>query len=370
MKKTTAALLAVICALLSGCSLGSGGSNKKPINVSYSDMFTQKSASAQNETVTKQANAQKQAAAAPESSAEAADTTDAPPAQSGATSAPTPAPASSASGQSKAASSPEKQEKAAAAPAPRAGETESNTSDPNNSNSKTESETKPVLVTPTKLPDKAAGSAVNKDIANTPLGGVCYLPYKQEQPEETSEPNQNQTTSGESNSESDSGSKPKKEKTKYDYGYRVVFRTSSETYLMGSTPYKTCAWDDIGKVCREIEEKLETDCEMVGAPSLEDLKMFTEAGIYFPEKHEFWTSTLTAEKGFKAYYRNSKGTFYSTKSTSQTCGACVIIKVKTSQSNNELLSSSWENFSKLQAQLEKEAADYKAAASNSANTKQ
>lgn len=363
MKKATAALLAVLCALLSGCSLDGGGAEKKTISVPYSDMFKQKSApEAETKTVAKQANAQKQAAAAPESASAEPAAPVAPAAASAQPSAapePTSAPAP-VSAESKPASS---RERAAAAPAPRVGETESNSSNSNNSNnsgSKTESEPKLVLVTPTKAPEKTTAGAVNKDVASTPLGGVCYLPYKPDEPE-TSEPDK--TTSGESSTTSDSAPK-KKEKTKYDYGYRVVFRTSSETYLMSVTPYKSCKWEDISKVCKEIEDKLETECEMVGAPSLEDLKMFTEAGINFPEKHEFWTSTLTAEKGFKAYYRNSKGTFYATKSTSQVCGACVIIKVKTSQSNNELLSSSWENFNELKARLEKEAADYKAAANS------
>lgn len=370
MKKTTAALLAVMCALLSGCSLDGGSGGKKPINVSYSDMFGQKS-DPETAIVTEQANAQKQAAAAEEpANAEPAAAESAPAASlaegsapPSATPEPTSAPASSSnssnsSNESKPASS---TEKTAAGNAPRVGGTESNSSDSNNS--KTESEPRFVLVTPTKLPEKTTSDAAKRDIASTPLGGVCYLAYKPDTPAETSKPNQ--TTSGESGTESDtSNSLPKKEKTKYDYGYRVVFRTSSETYLMGTTPYKTCAWDDIGKVCKEIEEKLETECEMVGAPSLEDLKMFTESGICFPEKHEFWTSTKTAEKGFKAYYRSKNGTFYSTKSTSLTSGVCVIIKVKTSQSNNELLSSSWENFNALKAQLEKEATAYKAAASS------
>lgn len=345
MKKTTAALLAVICALFTGCSLDSG-SDRKPISVPYSAMINPKSApSDQDETVTEQANAQKQAAAAAEPATDASSAQQSSAAQSGVTPAPTPtpAPSSTSSNESKPASP---QEKPASSQAPAKTET-----------SNTESEPKLVLVTPTKTPDKTTAGAVNKDIASTPLGGICYLPYKPDEPVETSEPDK--TTSGESGSESNSEPKKKKEKTKYDYGYRVVFRTSSETYLMGVTPYKSCKWDDIGKICKEIEDKLETECEMLGAPSLEDLKMFTEAGIYFPERHEIWTSTLTAEKGFKAYYRNTKGTFYSTRSTSDICGVCVIIKVKTSQSNSELLSNSQPNFNELKSRLEKEAEAYK-----------
>lgn len=342
MKKRTAALIAVICALFTGCSLNNSEA-KKPISVPYSAMINPKSAPpTQNETVTEQANAQNQVAASPEPTPAASSAQpSAAPARPSITpkAAPTPTPA-----ESKPASS---QEKRAAS------STSNETSAP---------ETKPTyeIVTPTKTPDKTAVKTDNKDAASTPLGEICYLPYKTAEPEEPEK-----TTSGESGSESETESKPKKEKPKYDHGYRVVFRTNSETYLMGVTPYKSCKWDDIGKVCKEIEEKLETECEMVGAPSLEDLKMFTEAGIYFPEKHEIWTSTLTAEKGFKAYYRNSKGTFYSTKSTSQTCGVCVIIKVKTSQSNNELLSNSQENFNELKAQLEKEAEAYKKSQSES-----
>ena len=219
-------------------------------------------------------------------------------------------------------------------------------------------------------------NAIGKDPAAVALGGVCYLPYKvPEPPAEESKPSTDSGTESGTESDTASGSykKPVKVPTKYDYGYRVVFRTSSETYLMGITPYKTCTWDDLNRVCAEIGEKLETECEVVGAPSLEDLKMFTEAGIYFPEKHEFWTSTLTAEKGHKAYYRSSNGTFNSTKSTSLTSGACVIVKVKTSQSNAELLSNSRPNFDALKAQLEKETAAFKEAQSKltgSANNSQ
>lgn len=207
-------------------------------------------------------------------------------------------------------------------------------------------------------------NATGKDPAAVALGGVCYLPHKvPEPPVEESKPSTDSNNSGTESDTSDTYKKPVKVPTKYDYGYRVVFRTSSETYLMGITPYKNCTWDDLNSVCAEIGEKLETECEVVGAPSLEDLEMFTEAGIYFPEKHEFWTSTLTAEKGYRAYYRSSNGAFYSTKSTSMTSGACVIIRVKTSQSNNELLSSSQPNFDALKAQLEKEAAAFKEAQS-------
>lgn len=340
MKKRTAALIAVICVLFTGCALNNSG-DKKPISVPYSAMINPKGApQAQNETVTEQANAQNRIAD-PAEPAPAAPSVqpDETPARSSVT--PKAAPAAE---ESKPASA---QEKAAAADTPK------ETSAP---------ETKPKLelVTPTKTPDKTAGKTDNKDVANTPLGEICYLPYKTAEPEEPEK-----APTEESGSESKTESKPKKEKPKYDYGYRVVFRTNTDTYLMGVTPYKSCKWDDIGKVCRELKDKIEADCEIVGAPSLDDLKLFTEAGIYFPEKHEIWTSTLTAEKGFKAYYRNSKGTFYSTRSTSDICGVCVIIKIKTSQSNSELLSNSQSNFAQLKAQLEKEEAEFKKSASGS-----
>lgn len=368
MKKKSAALLAVLCALLSGCSL-SGSGDKKPISVPYEEMIKPKPASAETETVTGQANAAAPSEEAPSEGAPAASVNSASPAS----------PANSAnSAKSPSAEKSEIKSKTAEAQSP----TQSAASV--QGSSQTAAESKPAAAqkaaragentssaaseytAPIRMPTGA--NATGKDPAAVALGGVCYLSYKvPEPPVEESKPSTDSgTESGtESDTSSDSYKKPVKAPTKYDYGYRVVFRTSSETYLMSVTPYKNCTWDDLNSVCLEVGEKLETECEVVGAPSFEDLKMFTEAGIYFPEKHEFWTSSLTAEKGHKAYYRSSNGTFNSTKSTSLTSGACVMIKVKTSQSNAELLSNSRPNFDALKAQLEKEAAAFKEAQNKS-----
>lgn len=350
MKKILAALVAALCALLSGCALGSG--NKKPISVSYEDMFKPNVASAKTETVTGEANA-----AAPASESEEA-------------------PATSSSGNSTGSGNSGRTEtktKTAEAQSPTAtaqSSTQSSTSTPGSSTPQdaTRAETSDAQNTsqstaPIRKPTGA--NATGKDPAAVALGGICYLSYKvPETPvNEESKPSTDSNTSDTSDT-SQTATTPRKAPTKYDYGYRVVFRTSSETYLMGVSPYKNCKWKDLNSVCAEIGEKLETECEIVGAPSLEDLQMFAEAGIYFPEKHEFWTSTLTAENGSKAYYRAKNGAFYSTKSISKTSGACVIIKVKTSQSDAELLSNNRPNFDALKTQLEKEAAAFKEAQNN------
>lgn len=363
MKKTTAAQIAIIaalCVVLSGCALGSSGkSPKKPISVSYEDMFKPKTDSAKTETVTGQANAAAPDEAPAEEAPAALDSGNpASPANSAksASENKTEIKSKTAEAQSptqSAASVQSSSQTAAAQKAAPAARASGNTS------SAASEYTEPI-----RMPTGA--NATGKDPAAVALGGVCYLPHKVPEPAvEESKPTTDSNTSDTSDTTSNSYKKPVKEPTKYDYGYRVVFRTSSETYLMSVTPYKTCTWDDLNRVCAEIGEKLETECEVVGAPSQEDLKMFTEAGIYFPEKHEFWTSTLTAEKGHKAYYRSSNGTFNSTKSTSLTSGACVIVKVKTSQSNAELLSNSRPNFDALKAQLEKEAATFKEAQNKS-----
>lgn len=371
MKKKIAALLAALCALLSGCSLRGSG-DKTSISVPYEEMLKPKTASAKTETVTGQANAAAPSEEAPAEGAPEASV------NSTSSASPTNSAKSAGSAKSSSAGKSETKTKTAEAQSPTQGAASVQGS------SQTAAESKPAAAqkaaraetsnsqnpensqstAPIRMPTGA--NATGKDPAAVALGGVCYLPYKvPEPPAEESKPSTDSGT--ESDTTSDSYKKPVKAPTKYDYGYRVVFRTSSETYLLGVTPYKSCTWDDLNSVCLEVGEKLETECEVVGAPSFEDLKMFTEAGIYFPEKHEFWTSTLTAEKGHKAYYRSSNGTFNSAKSTSLTSGACVLIKVKTSQSNSELLSNSRPNFDALKAQLEKEAADFKAAQSNSGN---
>lgn len=363
MRKISAAqiaIMAALCALLSGCSLG-GSENKKPISVSYSAMFTPKSApETENETVTGHANAAPAAESA--ESKQAAEETPA-------VKVPAPSPSSGNSSDSGKTATKTKTAEAQSPSATAQSSTQAPASTPAGSTpqkaaraGENTSSTASEYTEPIRMPTGA--NATGKDPAAVALGGICYLPYKV--PEPAVEESKPSTDSGtESDNTSQTAPKPPKVPTKYDYGYRVVFRTSSETYLMGITPYKNCTWDKLNSVCAEIGEKLETDCEIVGAPSLEDLKMFTEAGIYFPEKHEFWTSTLTAENGYRAYYRSKNGTFYSTKSTSMTSGACVIIKVKTSQSNSELLSNSQPNFAELKAQLEKEAEAYKKSQSES-----
>lgn len=378
MKKTTAALLAVFCALLSGCSL-SGSGDKKPISVPYEEMIKPKTASAKTETVTGQANG---AAPSEEAPSEEAPSEGAPAASVNSTSPASPTNSANsarlpsaekseiksktaeAQSPTQSASSVQGSSQTAAESKPAAAQKAARAETSNSQNPQNPQNTQSTA--PIRMPTGA--NATGKDPAAVALGGVCYLPYKvPEPPVEESKPSTDSGTESGTESDTTSGSykKPVKAPTKYDYGYRVVFRTSSETYLLGVTPYKNCTWDDLNSVCLEVGEKLETECEVVGAPSFEDLKMFTEAGIYFPEKHEFWTSTLTAEKGHKAYYRSSNGTFNSTKSTSLTSGACVMIKVKTSQSNSELLSNSRPNFDALKAQLEKEAAAFKEAQSKS-----
>lgn len=370
MKKTTAAqatAMAALCALLSGCSLGSSG-DRKPISVSYEEMLKPKAASEKTETVTGQANAAAPSEEAPSGEASSEETpAEGIPAASvnsvnsakSASAKKSEIKSKTAEAQSPTAAAQSSAQAPASAPAGSAPQKAARAGE--NTSSAASEYTEPI-----RMP--TGENAIGKDPAAVALGGVCYLPHKvPEPPVEESKPSADSgTESGtESDTSSDSYKKPVKAPTKYDYGYRVVFRTSSETYLMGITPYKNCTWDDLNSVCAEIGEKLETECEVVGAPSFEDLKMFTEAGIYFPEKHEFWTSSLTAEKGHKAYYRSSNGTFYSTKSTSMTSGACAIIKVKTSQSNAELLSNSRPNFDALKAQLEKEAAAFKEAQNKS-----
>lgn len=152
------------------------------------------------------------------------------------------------------------------------------------------------------------------------------------------------------------------EETKYDYGYRVVFRTNTDTYLLGIFPHDLCEWNEVNDVCREIENKFESDCQMVGAPSLEDLEYFTKCGIYLPGQYEMWTSTPISEQGNKAYYRNQKGAFYSTRSKSEKCGVCAIIRVSAPQDDPELLSSFLPDYEETKARLEAEEAQYKQSA--------
>lgn len=172
----------------------------------------------------------------------------------------------------------------------------------------------------------------NQAVANLPLGDICYFPYK------------NDT-----------------EKTKYDHGYKVVFRTGSDTYLLGIFPHGECKWNDVNDMCGEIADLLEADCQMVGAPSLEDLEYFNDCGIYFPGGYEMWTTTLAGSGDNTVYFRNRKGAFYSTKEKSQKCGVCALIKVSAPQNDAELLSSFMPNYEETAARLQAEEEQYKLA---------
>ncbi|MCM1166309.1 MAG: hypothetical protein NC299_01170 [Lachnospiraceae bacterium] len=146
-----------------------------------------------------------------------------------------------------------------------------------------------------------------QDAADTPLGDVCYLPYKQRDDK----------------------------KTKYNVGYRAVFRTSSDTYLLGVFPSVTCKWEDLNDECEKLGKMLDAECTVVGAPSLEDLEFFNSAGVYIPGRYEMWTATLADES--KAFYRNAKGSYESSRSIKKKCGLCVLIKITAQQSDAELL---------------------------------
>lgn len=150
----------------------------------------------------------------------------------------------------------------------------------------------------------------------------------------------------------------KKEKV-YDYGYRVVFRTETDTYLLGIFPYDECEWNNVNDICLEISSRFKSDVQMVGVPSLEDLQYFTKCGIYLSGQYEMWTSTPTSATGTKAYYRNEKGAFYSTKDKSKKCGVCAIIRINSPQNNEDLISSFLPDYEETKSRLEEEENQYK-----------
>ncbi len=149
------------------------------------------------------------------------------------------------------------------------------------------------------------------------------------------------------------------EETIYDHGYKVVFRTDTDTYLLGTFPHDMCEWNDVNNMCREIEGLIDADCQMVGIPSLDDLKYFTKCGIYLPGQYEMWTSTPTSPQSSKAYYRNKKGAFYSTRSMTEKCGVCAIIRVSAPQDDPDLLSDFLPDYEETKARLEAEEEQYK-----------
>ena len=202
-------------------------------------------------------------------------------------------------------------------------------------------------------------------VANLQFGDICYFPYKPENKnitsdEVTSEPGEN---TGDKTEDADKQEAKQRPITKYDHGYRVVFRTETDTYLLAIMPYGQCVWDDVNDMCRKISDLIEADCQMVGIPSLEDLQYLTDCGIYLPGQYEMWTSTPANPKGNKVYFRNKKGAFYSTKSKLETCGVCAIIRVSSPQSDPELLSSSLSNYEEAKDRLEAEEEQYKLAIS-------
>lgn len=198
-------------------------------------------------------------------------------------------------------------------------------------------------------------------VADLSLGDICYFSYKTEDEEIPSD----NTSETEDETEEDEGAEKvnKRPKPKYNYGYRVVFRTESDTYLLGITPYDHCKWDDVNDMCLKIADQIEAECEMVGIPSFDDLRYFTDRGIYLPGKYEMWTQSPATPDGKKVYYRNEKGAFYSTKSKTQSSGVCALIKISASQNDSELLSSSLADYDEAKTRLEAEEEQFKAATS-------
>ena len=142
-----------------------------------------------------------------------------------------------------------------------------------------------------------------------------------------------------------------------------MFRTETDTYLLGTVPYDSCKWKEVNDMCLKIGELIEADCQMVGIPSFDDLRYFTDCGIYLPGRYEMWTRTPATPDGKKMYFRNEKGAFYSTKSQTQSCGVCAIIRITSPQNDPELLSSSLDNYAEAKARLEAEEEQYKLATS-------
>lgn len=218
--------------------------------------------------------------------------------------------------------------------------------------------------TPTKKVDNRNPKSVvytdAQTVADLYFGDICYFPYKTGD-EDVSEDENDSVPEGDD--EESSKVENRRPKPKYDHGYRVVFRTETDTYLLGITPYDYCIWDDVDDMCLKIEESIEAECQMVGVPSFEDMKYFIDCGIVFPGQYEMWTQTPASPNGKKMYYRNQKGAIYSTKSQTEKCGVCAIIKISTTQNDPELLSSSLADYDGAKARLEAEEEQYKLAIS-------
>lgn len=170
-------------------------------------------------------------------------------------------------------------------------------------------------------------SPADIDIASIPIGGLFYVPYTDN----------------------------------YTHCYKVVFRTTTDTYLMGMYSYKTCEWKDITAVCKNLESEILIDCNMVGAPSLEDLKTFIDSEVFIPATTDFWTTTPTKPNSAAVKIRNTKGSNSAELLKTEKCGICAIIRVSTSQNEKELLSSSYlipNEFNGLKARLEFEESQY------------
>lgn len=197
-------------------------------------------------------------------------------------------------------------------------------------------------------------------VADLQFGDVCYFAYKTPEADITENETGSETTDTSENEDDEEDGDTQKNRyvppKKYDHGYRVVFRTNTDTYLLGIFPYDQCTWENVNDMCQKIADQIEADCRMVGIPSLEDLQYFTDCGIYLPGQYDMWTSTPASPS--KIYYRNKKGAFYSTKSKMDTCGVCAIIKISASQSDPELLSSSLSNYEEAKARLEAEEEQY------------
>ena len=372
MKKRAAALAAAMCILLTGCA---ESSRKKPIKVNYSGMFKPNAAapaaessaandgddSAEENAITQNAHAN---AASPKSEPNA----------------------SSAKQEGSSGKSVEKyangaKQQAGSANVGTQSGAQNNASGNAQSNAKS---TAPAIApAPSPAPKasapqpqanaaKAAESSgiqsrsgvynSASDVASIPLGDVCYIPYKVVMPETPAKP------ADPDNSSDQDEPKNVKIPTKYDYGYRVIFRTPTDTYLLAMSPYKQCHWNEITDVLTELENEFEPTVTMVGAPSVNDLRDIAESGVYLTNKFDMWTSTPVTEGSAKAYYCNSKGAYYATQGVSRNCGLCAIIKVSTSQNNAELLSTAYEGYNDFKARLEAEETQYTQAKQNKQNS--
>lgn len=334
---------AVACLLLTGCAANDKGHSPK---VQYSDMFVNKDAANASPKLT-DINGK---AAAPNSD----DDTD-----NGEVTAPS---VSDTSNENAAAD--ESDPSVIVAPlAEDDNETDNGSSAPNEDTSSAETTPDTSTDTPSKkINNPRPASVIFTDaqaVANLQLGDICYFAYKTGDENVTED-----ESSSDAEDDSENGDKPEerpRSKPKYDHGYRVVFRTETDTYLLGILPYGQCKWDDVNDMCRKIGDLIEADCRMVGIPSLDDLQYLTDCGIYLPGQYEMWTSTPASPK--KVYYRNKKGAFYSTKGKLETCGVCAIIKISSPQSDPELLSSSLSNYEEAKARLEAEEEQYNLAIS-------